>query len=34
MFAVLKRFLSSILQYSVIFLEPEYLYSTMLSLFF
>ena len=32
--AVLKRLLSSKLQYSVMFLEPEYLYSTMLSLFF
>ena len=34
MFAVLKRLLSSKLQYSVMFLEPEYLYSAMLSLFF
>ena len=34
MFAVLKRFFSSKLQYSVMFLEPEYLYSAMLSLFF
>ena len=34
MFAVLKRLLSSKLQYSVMFLEPEYLYSTILSLFF
>ena len=33
-FAVLKRFLSSKLQYSIMFLEPEYLYSAMLSLFF
>ena len=33
-FAVLKRLLSSKLQYSVMFLEPEYLYSAMLSLFF
>ena len=32
--AVLKRLLSSKLQYSVMFLEPEYLYSTILSLFF
>ena len=34
MFAVLKRLLSSKLQYSVMFLEPEYLNSAMLSLFF
>ena len=34
MFAVLKRFFSSKLQYSVMFLEPEYLYSAMLSVFF
>ena len=34
MFAVLKRLLSSKLQYSVMFLKPEYLYSAMLSLFF
>ena len=34
MFAVLKRFFSSKLQYSVMFLESEYLYSAMLSVFF
>ena len=34
MFAVMKRLLSSKLQYSVMFLEPEYFYSTMPSLFF
>ena len=34
MFAVLKRCFSSKLQYSVMFLESEYLYSAMLSVFF